>query len=150
MKKTILALALIAAAGFTQITVAAPFETTPAANEKLSDFDEGKKAVDAKEWRKAVRSFEAVVKKSPDNADAHNLLAYSQRWLGNMDASFKHYAEALRLNPNHRAAHEYVGQAYLKVKNPAKANEHLAKLEALCGKSCEEYTMLAQAIAAYK
>ena len=67
-----------------------------------------------------------------------------------MDLSFSHYNEALRLNPNHREAHEYIGEAYLKIGKPEKAAEHLAKLETICGKNCEEYRDLARAIAAYK
>lgn len=36
-------------------------------------------------------------------------------------------------------------------KNPAKAEEHLAKLKSICGNTtCEEYQDLAKAIAQYK
>ena len=42
-----------------------------------------------------------------------------------MNLVFKHYNEALRLDPKHRGAHEYIGEAYLMVGNVAKAKEHL-------------------------
>jgi DNA-binding SARP family transcriptional activator len=63
---------------------------------------------------------------------------------------FKHYNEALRIDPKHRNAHEYIGEAYLMVNNPAKAKEHLAALDRLCFFSCEEFTDLKKAIAAYE
>ncbi|MDI1272273.1 hypothetical protein [Polaromonas sp.] len=63
---------------------------------------------------------------------------------------FKHYGEALRLNPKHRGAHEYVGEAYLMVGDLAKAKQHLAALDKLCFMPCEEYTDLKKAIAAYE
>jgi cytochrome c-type biogenesis protein CcmH/NrfG len=62
-----------------------------------------------------------------------------------MDLVFRHYNEALRLRPDHRGAHEYLGEAYLMTGNLAKAREHLAVLERLCG-SCDEQAKLAQAI----
>jgi tetratricopeptide (TPR) repeat protein len=67
-----------------------------------------------------------------------------------MDESFKHYNIALKLDPNHLGAHEYIGVAYLKINQPEKAKEHLAKLEKLCGKKCEEYADLEKALANYK
>jgi hypothetical protein len=41
----------------------------------------------------------------------------------------------LRIDPNHKGAHEYIGQAYLKAGQPDKAAEHLARLEQICGKA---------------
>ena len=67
-----------------------------------------------------------------------------------MDLVFKHYGEALRLEPKHRAAHEYVGEAYLMVGNVHKAREHLTALDRLCFFGCAEYTDLKKAIAAYE
>ena len=61
-----------------------------------------------------------------------------------------HYREALRLDPKHRGANEYIGEAYVLVGNKAKAQEHLAALERICGKGCEEYQDLARAIAQAK
>jgi DNA-binding SARP family transcriptional activator len=67
-----------------------------------------------------------------------------------MDLVFQHYNEALRIDPKHRNAHEYLGEAYLMVDNPAKAKEHLAALDKLCFFGCDEFTDLKKAIAAYE
>ncbi len=124
-------------------------ETTPAANQEDADFAAGKKAVERKDWKGAVESLDKALARLPENADLHNLLGYSYRHLNDLDNSFKHYKEALRIDPKHRGAHEYIGQAYLKADQPDKAAEHLAELEKLCGKNCEEYRDLAKAIAGY-
>ena len=67
-----------------------------------------------------------------------------------MDLAFKHYGRALELDPRHRGAHEYVGEAYLIVNNLAKAEEHLAALHKICLIPCEEYEDLKKAIVEYR
>jgi Flp pilus assembly protein TadD len=110
-------------------------------------------AIDAKDWNKALSELNLAAKEDPRNADVQNLLGYSYRKRSNPDLAkaFEHYKEALRLNPNHKGAHEYIGEAYLMDKKPAEAQKHLVQLEAICGnKTCEEYADLAKAMADYK
>lgn len=115
------------------------------------DFRRAKRAVEGKRWAEAVASLEKVQAKYPKNAEVENLLGFSERNQGHMDAAFAHYEKALQLKPDHKPAHEYVGEAYLMVNNLPKAEEHLAILEKLCGgKSCEEYEDLHKDIEAYK
>lgn len=128
---------------------AADMPTTPVQNARIDDFAAGKKAIDAKNWSLAASSFTKVVTQNPQNADAWNLLGYSNRWLGKYDESFAAYNKALALDPNHKGALEYSGMAYLKVGQKAQAEAQLAKLQALCAQ-CEETADLAKAIAAYK
>ena len=109
-------------------------------------------ATSKKDWAAAQSILKDAVAREPRNADYHNLYAYSVRKGANPDMSlvFKHYNQALSLDPKHRGAHEYIGEAYLMVKNVAKAKEHLAQLNKLCFFSCQEYTDLKNAIAAYE
>ncbi len=130
--------------------IAADTDTTPVANQENPDFAAGRKAVEAKDWPVAAAAFERAVKRDPKSADAYNMLGYSYRWQNRMDESLAAYNKALALDPGHRGAHEYIGVAYLKVKQPDKAKEHLAQIEKICGRSCEEYRDLAKAIADYK
>ena len=67
-----------------------------------------------------------------------------------LDLAFKHYNEALRLAPKHRGAHEYIGEAYLRVGNVHKAREHLTQLDRLCFFGCAEYTSLKKALRDYE
>lgn len=115
-----------------------------------ADYLKGKTEVAAKKWQAAVDAFNRALKSEPRNADIHNYLGYSYRNLDKLDLSFRHYGEALRLEPNHRGANNYVGIAYLKSGKPEKAEEHLARLEKICGRSCAEYVDLQKAITAYK
>lgn len=141
--------ALAVSAATTTVTVAAPLETTPSANEKITDFSIGKHAITAKDWNLAAKSFARVVASEPNNADAHNLHGYSLRWLGRYNESFAAYNKALALDPNHKGALEYSGVAYLKTNQLPKAQANLARLQAICA-ACEETTDLAKAIAEYK
>ncbi len=130
--------------------LAAGTEVAPTANAVDADFVAGKKSIETKDWQAAITSFSKVVVRDPSSADAHNFLGYANRNLGRMDESFKEYGIALKLDPNHKGAHEYIGVAYLKVNKLEKAKEHLASLEKICGKKCEEYEDLAKAISAHQ
>jgi tetratricopeptide (TPR) repeat protein len=114
------------------------------------DYAAGKLAVDKKDWPRAIELLNKAATKDARNADLQNYLGYSYRNSGQLDLAFKHYEQALAINPKHRGAHEYVGEAYLMVNNVAKAEEHLAALDRLCTFRCEEYTELKEKIAAYK
>jgi tetratricopeptide (TPR) repeat protein len=109
-------------------------------------------ASEKQDWKAAAAALEEGLQKSPNNADYHNLLAYSIRKGPNPDMSavFKHYNEALRIDPKHKDAHEYLGEAYLMVGNLPKAKEHLAQLDKLCFFGCSQYSDLKKAIAAYE
>ncbi|WP_420476121.1 tetratricopeptide repeat protein [Noviherbaspirillum sp. ST9] len=130
--------------------LAADTEWLPQVNVQNADFASGKKAVEAKNWQAAVDAFSRAVKNDPRNADIHNYLGYSYRQIDRMDDAFRHYHEALRLEPSHRGANEYIGWAYLKTNQLSKAEEHLARLEKICGRHCEEVETLSKGIADYK
>ena len=112
-----------------------------------------RKAIDAKEWSRAMNELNVAVREDPRNVEVHNLLGYSYRKRATPDIAkaFEHYNAALKIDPRHKGVHEYIGEAYLMDKKPAEAEKHLAELEKICGnKTCEEYADLAKSIAAYK
>ena len=111
-----------------------------------------KAAIAKKDWVAAQAGLKQALAANPRNADYHNLYAYSIRKGGNADMAlvFQHYDEALRLDPKHRGAHEYSGEAYLAVNDLPKAKLHLAALDKLCFFGCEEYTDLKKAVAAFE
>jgi Flp pilus assembly protein TadD len=114
------------------------------------DYAAGKLAIEARDWNAAIKSFSAAALRAPDSADIQNYLGYAHRNAGKLDAAFQHYQRALKLDPRHRGAHEYIGEAYLMAKNLAKAEEHLATLDRLCLLPCEEYSDLRAKVAAYR
>ena len=109
-------------------------------------------ATSRQDWAGAAGVLKEALSADPGNANYHNLYAYSLRKSASPDMNlvFKHYNEALRLDPKHKGAHEYIGEAYLMVGNVAKAKEHLGQLDKLCFFSCAEYTDLKKAIADYE
>jgi tetratricopeptide (TPR) repeat protein len=80
------------------------------------------------------------------------MLGYSYRKTGVLDKSMEHYQTALKLDSNHRSAHEYLGELYLDMNQPDNAEKQLASLKKACpffGR-CEEYDDLKKAIDGYK
>lgn len=150
-KPLILALILLAGPALAPAVRAAGTESpAPTPRPSNPDYDAGKKALDAKNYKAAIESFTRAAAREPDNANVQNELGFSYRKAGDLDMAFKHYDEALRLDPKHKGAHEYMGEAYLMVNNLPKAEEHLAQLDKLCFFSCEEYKELKEAIQSYK
>jgi Flp pilus assembly protein TadD len=152
MRKTLIVTAILAVVlPLSQVRAAgdagSPAPPRVAAN---PDYEAGKKAVEAHNYKAALDSFSRALAKEPDSADIHNYLGYSFRKSGNLDMAFKHYDAALKIDPKHKAAHEYIGEAYLMVNDLPKAEAHLAQLDKICFFSCEEYRELKEAIADYK
>lgn len=115
-----------------------------------ADFARGRKAIEARDWNTAIKALLAAEQRDSRNADIQNLLGFAYRNSGQLDAAFKHYQRALQIDPRHRGAHEYLGEAYLMAKNPAKAEEQLAALKKVCPGVCEEYDDLKKKIDAYR
>lgn len=114
------------------------------------EYSAGRKAIEEKNWQRAIELLNKAAQKDPRNADIHNNLGYAYRQAKQLPLAFKQYEIALTIDPNHRGAHEYIGEAYLMVNNLPKAEEHQAKLEQLCFFPCEELTDLRAKIVAYK
>lgn len=111
-----------------------------------TELSKARELVSAKNWSAAAPVLEAYVKAHPGNADGFNLLGYSLRHLKQYDRSLVAYQQALKLDPRHKGAHEYIGMAYVEMKQLDKAREHLAALDKICRLSCEEYRDLKKAI----
>ena len=115
-------------------------------------LEQARDAISKQDWGKAQGILREAVARNPQDANYHNLYAYSMRKgpSPSMDLVFRHYNEALRIDPKHRAAHEYLGEAYLMSGNLPKAKEHLAQLDKLCTFGCEEYTKLKKEVALFE
>ena len=85
--------------------------------------------VGSEQHDKAIIELEKFIETESRNADAWNLLGYSQRKVGLLDDSLVSYKKALKLDRKHIGAHEYIGELYLTMENPDKAKYHLKKLK---------------------
>jgi Flp pilus assembly protein TadD len=111
-------------------------------------LDDARALIRAKKWKSAVSMLRQIVRAEPGNADANNLLGYSLRKSGDYKNAQGFYLKALKINPGHKGANEYLGELYVEIGQMAKAKKQLARLEQLCGNTtCEEYEDLAQFIA---
>jgi cytochrome c-type biogenesis protein CcmH/NrfG len=121
-------------------------------NATAEALEPARAAIARRDWTGAQALLKAAVARQPQNADAHNLYAYAIRKSDQpqMDLVFRHYNEALRLNPQHLGAREYLGEAYLMTGNVAKAKELLAELDGLCKAGCAEQAELKRAISTFE
>ncbi|MEJ8572139.1 tetratricopeptide repeat protein [Microbaculum marinum] len=74
-------------------------------------------------------------------------LGYAHRQLSRFEVGLGYYRQALAADPDHVQAREYLGEAYLILNKPDLAREQLREIELRCGSDCEEYRLLASAIA---
>jgi tetratricopeptide (TPR) repeat protein len=149
-------LAIFAAAAFASANTGAAFAAGGSFDSSppqfsASDFEQGRAAIEKKDWKTAITHLDKALAKDRNNADIQSYLGFAHRNNGNWDEGIKFYRSALAINPNHKGANEYLGQAYLNRGNVALAEEQLAKLEKICGgTACNEYKMLATSVAEYK
>jgi Flp pilus assembly protein TadD len=124
----------------------------PKSKDENPNMEAGRKALEAKDFNGAVGHFTKAVEAEPKNADAHSMLGYSYRKQGTFDKSMESYQRALKLDSNHRGAHEYLGELYLEMNQVDNAEKQLAALKKSCpwfGK-CEEYEDLKKAVDEHK
>lgn len=98
----------------------------------------------------AVALLKEALEDQPDSPDVYSLLGLCHRKMKRYEESEGYYQTALRLDPQHKGAHEYIGELYLTLKNLPKAEEHLQVLDEICRFGCAEYNDLLHAIERYK
>ena len=115
-----------------------------------ADYAAGLAALKAQDFSAALPRFLGALKRFPESANLHNDLGYTFRKLDRLEQAFAHYKRALVIDPRHRSAHEYIGEAYLIVDDVAGAQQHLEALRAICTLPCEEMRDLQAAIEAHR
>jgi len=150
MPRVLHMLLLVFAATISPVLHAVDTEEQPGVGALDPDYAAGRKAIEARNWNAAIKSFSSAALRNPDNADLQNYLGFSYRKLGQLEPALKHYQRALALNPRHRGAHEYIGEAYLMAGDLANARKHLEELRKICLLPCEELADLEKAIADYR
>ena len=108
-------------------------------------YDKGRALALAGKYDDALAVLAQI--KNQDDARVLTMIGYSKRKLGDMDSGMAYYTKALALEPDNLYTHEYLGELYVELGNVNEAKVHLAKLETLCGTTCEQYQDLSKAIA---
>src|SRR5207244_812429 len=94
---SVLALAASSGAG---AAAEGPASSAPSAPKDMT-LERAKSAIAQQDWAGAQAALKEAMARDPKNAEYHNLFAYSNRKVANPDMSlvFKHYNEALTLDP---------------------------------------------------
>jgi len=98
---------------------------------------------------RAARRFGQAALRDPNNADLPELHRLFYRNLKQLDLAFKHYKRALELNPRHRGAHEYIGEAYLNGERPRQRGGTSRCAGGICLRRCEDSPILKYASPMY-
>jgi len=153
MVKTVLAALLaLALAGGAALAAGSSDSPSPSPSPAASPskYDQAVGFIESKNFNSAIALLEDVTKTQPKNADAWNWLGFAYRSTERFDEAFVAYNEALKIDPDHDGANEYLGELYLMTGDLAAAEQQLEILDGNCSFSCTEYNQLKDAIAAYK
>ena len=105
---------------------------SPRARSSDSDYADGREAFLRKDWKATIESLLKVVERRPHHDNAHNMLGFAYRKLGDYDRALFHYGKALELNPRHKQALEYLGEAYLELGRIEEAVATARRLDEVC------------------
>ncbi len=105
--------------------------------------------IESSDYAGAIQLLEKAIRYNPRNADAFNLLAFSQRKTGDLESAAKNYQAALAIDPDHKGALEYQGELFLMLDQPERAQANLDRLDSLCFFGCDPYYELKESIAQY-
>lgn len=114
------------------------------------NLKETQAAIDDGDFKRALSMLEEFLRFEPENPEAHNLMGYTQRNLGEFDAAMQSYNTALKFDANHMGTLEYQGELFLKLNDKESAEKNLARLKDVCPTGCEAHDVLQAAIERFK
>ncbi len=128
---------------------AKPANAKPGDKKSDLDFRSGYKlAYDAvysrQDYTRAIAILSALG--HDDHPDVANLIGFASRKLGRTEDARAWYEKALASDQNHSRTWQYYGMLHLERGDRAKAEQHLARIQLICGQGCEEYTSLRDAL----
>ena len=142
------AMTLVAGLGVAPAFMPAPaYAVDNMSSTDAPDLTSVRAKIKAKNYAAALAELRDLAEDT-QQADVYNLLGFTLRKTGDLKTSLTYYAKALELQPDHKAAREYLGELYVETGNLAKAKEQLAILAKLCPSGCEEREDLQKAISA--
>jgi tetratricopeptide (TPR) repeat protein len=150
MRGTSLRVALLLALAFPAAAAHAVDSSVEDELQASIELIQARQRIKAEDYSAALELLGAARARTPENADIHSLLSFATRKLGRLDEAYAHYQLALRLDPDHRGAREYLGELHLQRGELDLAREQLTELERLCPEGCEERGELEEAIQAHE
>ena len=117
------------------------------APQKPAGYNDAVALIAAEKYQEAILPLQSAEKSAQNDADIQNLLGFTHRKIGKLDAAASYYKRALEINPKHKGALEYQGELFLMRGDKDAAEANLAKLDKICWLGCSEYDDLKKAIA---
>ena len=114
------------------------------------DFEPVMELLAEEKYQLAIDMLHDELDNDPDNPDIMSLLGFSYRKTQNYEDALTFYEWALKAEPEHRGANEYLGELYLETNQFDKAVEQLQILDNLCRTNCKEYSRLKQMIDSFQ
>jgi tetratricopeptide (TPR) repeat protein len=128
-------------------------EPRPDAYGEVADhYERVRDALQAKQWSIALDALQQLARETPavtDEAEYHNLSGFALRQhdTSKLGIAIEHYQRALRIDPSHVQAREYLGQAYLLQGRADLALQQLRLIEQHCpGQTCSAWLSLRHAM----
>ena len=107
----------------------------------LRDYRAARQTILAGNYQAGIAAMHALG--HDEHPDVANYIGYANRKLGNYEQSKVWYEKALAADSGHVRTWSYYGMWHMEQGNRLKAEDYLAKVNALCGNtSCEEYRQL--------
>ena len=111
--KSISTAALLVALGFAAILPLAPaYAVDNIESSDAPDLTSVRAKIKAQDYAGALAELRNIAEDT-QQADVYNLLGYTLRKTGDFKTSLTDYTKALELQPDHKAAHEYLGELYI-------------------------------------
>lgn len=120
--------------------------TDNASNDMAEQMQQSRELIADGQYQSAIKKLKAITRQDNRNANAWNLLGYSQRNVGEFRQAKKSYSKALKYNPEHLGALEYQGELFILLEDFQGARANHAKLKELCKSGCEELIDLSEAL----
>ena len=116
-------------------------------NKEFDPFESIYGLIRLEKFAEAHETLKIITVRTPSKqADKYNLLGFTARKRGDLNAAAEYYTNALKLNPKHLQALEYQGELYLQLGEIEKAKNNLKKIKTICWFICKEKKMLEEAI----
>src|SRR5579862_1276976 len=148
LQSTLIGLTLAAGLSLAPVLLPAPaYAVDNMESTDAPDLTSVRAKIKAEDYAGALAELRDIAEDT-QQADVYNLLGYTLRKTGDFKTSLTYYTKALELQPDHKAAREYLGELYVETGNMEKAKEQLGILAKLCPSGCEEREDLEKAIRA--
>ena len=107
----------------------------------LRGYRAAREMILAGDYRAGIAAMHALG--HDEHPDVANYIGYANRKLGDYDQSKVWYEAALKADPNHVRTWSYFGMWQMEQGNRLKAEDYLAKVNAICGNTtCQEFIEL--------